>query len=114
LSTLNDRALRRLLGGRAFLRGYDYVRLHAFEGMELADASASGQVRGAERELYQVKVQLAPSGISSECSCPAFSKNNGHCKHVAALLIALRDQARGTVRGQQGGGHQGGHPHGNN
>ena len=26
LSTLNDRALRRLLGARAFLRGYDYVR----------------------------------------------------------------------------------------
>jgi hypothetical protein len=31
LSTLNDRALRRMLGARAFLRGYDYVRRRAVD-----------------------------------------------------------------------------------
>lgn len=103
LSTLNDRALRRLLGARAFLRGYDYVRRHAVDGVRLEDAGATGQVRGAEPEPYNVRVALAPTGITSECSCPAFSKINGHCKHVAALLIALRDQARGTARKEGGG-----------
>jgi superfamily II DNA or RNA helicase len=98
LSALNDRALRRLLGARAFLRGYDYVRRHAVDGLTLEEAAASGQVRGAEPEPYRVRVQLTPSGISSECSCPAFSKINGHCKHVAALLIALREQTRGPAR----------------
>jgi superfamily II DNA or RNA helicase len=103
ISTLNDRAMRRLLGARAFLRGYDYVRRHAVEGMTVEDASAHGHVRGTEAEPYAVKVHLLPAGgIGSECSCPAFSKINGHCKHVAALLIALRDQARGTVRGERG------------
>ncbi len=51
-------------------------------------------VRGTEPEPYQVEIQLAPNGITSTCSCPAFSKINGHCKHVAALLIAVRDKER--------------------
>ncbi len=96
ISNLNDRALRRLLGARAFLRGYDYVRRRAVENVEIGEASARGAVRGTEPSPYAVQVQLTPTGFSSECTCPAFSKINGHCKHVAALLIALRDQARGS------------------
>lgn len=94
LSTLNDRGLRRLLGARAFLRGYDYVRRGAVANGTPEEASAYGEVNGNEGETYQVKLQLTPTGFSSECSCPAFAKINGHCKHVAALLIYLRDQVR--------------------
>ena len=97
LSALNDRALRRLLGARAYLRGYDYVRRHAVDDIVIEDASARGHVRGTDAEPYRVGLQLTPSGFSSTCTCPAFaSSNGGHCKHVAALLIALRDQARGA------------------
>ncbi|MBL9112113.1 MAG: SWIM zinc finger family protein, partial [Myxococcales bacterium] len=91
LATLNDRALRRLLGARAFLRGYDYVRRGAVSDTEVEEASARGVVRGSEPEPYRVRLRLIPDGFDSECSCPAFSKIHGHCKHVAALLIALRD-----------------------
>src|SRR6186713_675619 len=94
LSQLNDRALRRLLGARAFLRGYDYVRRQAVTDVLMEDLSARGSVRGTDPEPYAVKLQVTPSGFTSECSCPAFPKINGHCKHVAALLIALRDQVR--------------------
>jgi superfamily II DNA or RNA helicase len=94
LSQLNDRALRRLLGARAFLRGYDYVRRQAVSDVQMEEISARGSVRGTETEPYSVKLQVTPTGFSSECSCPAFPKINGHCKHVAALLIALRDQVR--------------------
>lgn len=97
LSALNDRALRRLLGARAYLRGYDYVRRHAVENIVVGDAEAQGQVRGTDADPYKVRLQLTPGGFSSSCTCPAFaSSNGGHCKHVAALLIALRDQARGA------------------
>jgi superfamily II DNA or RNA helicase len=97
LSTLNDRALRRLLGARAYLRGYDYVRRHAVDDLVVEETVARGNVRGTDTEPYHVGVQLSPSGFSSTCTCPAFaSSNGGHCKHVAALLIALRDQARGA------------------
>ncbi|HQY62218.1 MAG TPA: SNF2-related protein [Polyangiaceae bacterium] len=94
LATLNDRALRRLLGARAFLRGYDYVRRGAVADTGVDLASAHGTVRGSEPEPYAVRLRLLPEGFDSECSCPAFSKIHGHCKHVAALLIALRDEAR--------------------
>jgi superfamily II DNA or RNA helicase len=94
LSQLNDRALRRLLGARAFLRGYDYVRRGAVEDVSMEELSATGKVRGTEPDPYAVKLQVTPTGFSSECTCPAFGKINGHCKHVAALLIALRDQVR--------------------
>src|SRR5439155_24862010 len=86
--------LRRLLGARAFLRGYDYVRRQAVSDVVMEDLSARGHVRGTDPEPYDVKLQVTPTGFSSECSCPAFGKINGHCKHVAALLIALRDQVR--------------------
>jgi len=110
LSTLNDRALRRLLGARAYLRGYDYVRRHAVEDIIVEDAGARGHVRGTDTEPYRVTLQLTPSGFSSSCTCPAYaSSNGGHCKHVAALLIALRDQARGaqprSVQPQTNGVH---------
>jgi superfamily II DNA or RNA helicase len=95
LSALNDRTLRRLLGSRAFLRGYDYVRRRAVNGLELDEASARGQVKGTEADPYKVSLRLTPGGFASECSCPPFSTINGHCKHVAAVLIALRDQTRG-------------------
>ena len=94
LSTLNDRNLRRLLGARAFLRGYDYVRRRAVTDTQVEEASASGRVSGTEAEPYRVWLQLTPTGISSQCSCPPFTSINGHCKHVAALLIFLRDQVR--------------------
>ena len=94
LSQLNDRALRRLLGARAFLRGYDYVRRQAVHDVQMAEISAKGAVRGTEPDPYAVKLQVTPTGFTSECTCPAFPKINGHCKHVAALLIALRDQVR--------------------
>jgi superfamily II DNA or RNA helicase len=94
---MNDRALRRLLGARAYLRGYDYVRRHAVENIVIEDAGARGSVRGTDAEPYKVTLQLTPTGFTSTCTCPAFqSSNGGHCKHVAALLIALRDQARGS------------------
>jgi superfamily II DNA or RNA helicase len=101
ISTLNDRALRRLLGARAFLRGCDYVRRRAVEDIKVEEASARGHVKGTDPDPYNVFIQLTPGGFSSECTCPTFSKINGHCKHVAALLIALRDQVRGPAPRQQ-------------
>ncbi len=99
ISALNDRTLRRLLGARAFLRGYDYVRRHAVNDLTVEEASAHGRVKGTEVEPYRVSLRITPGGFASECSCPPFSTINGHCKHVAAVLIALRDQSRGDGGG---------------
>jgi superfamily II DNA or RNA helicase len=96
LSTLSDRGLRRLLGARTFLRGLDYARRRVVEDVQVAEASAQGRVKGSDSDPYTVRVDLTPEGIQSNCTCPAFAKAGQHCKHVAALLITVRDQARGA------------------
>ena len=94
LSTLSDRGLRRLLGARTFLRGLEYFRRRVVEDINLQDTTASGTVRATDSDPYPVNVELTSDGIRSSCSCPAFAKGGQHCKHVAALLISIRDQAR--------------------
>ncbi|HEU4406537.1 MAG TPA: SNF2-related protein [Polyangiaceae bacterium] len=96
LSTLSDRGLRRLLGARTFLRGLEYARRRVVEEVAVRETVAEGRVRGSDSEPYLVKVLLTPEGIKSQCSCPVFVKSQQHCKHVAALLISVRDQARGA------------------
>jgi len=64
--------------------------------VQVAEASAQGRVKGSDSDPYTVRVDLTPEGIQSNCTCPAFAKAGQHCKHVAALLITVRDQARGA------------------
>jgi superfamily II DNA or RNA helicase len=95
LATLSDRGLRRLLGARTFLRGLEYFRRRAVDGVRIDGTSAAGRVRANEAEPFSVSVELTTEGIQSRCSCPVFAKSGQHCKHVAALLISVRDHARG-------------------
>ncbi len=95
LSTLSDRGLRRLLGARTFLRGLEYFRRRAVSEVQVRGAGATGKVRANEAQPFRVAVELTTDGIQSRCTCPVFAKSGQHCKHVAALLISVRDHARG-------------------
>jgi superfamily II DNA or RNA helicase len=97
LSTLSDRGLRRLLGARTFLRGLDYEKRRVVESVTIADSSATGRVKGSDPEPYETTIKLGGEGITSHCTCPAFKKTGQHCKHVAALLITVRNQARSQL-----------------
>ncbi|HVU01064.1 MAG TPA: SNF2-related protein [Polyangiaceae bacterium] len=97
LSTLSDRGLRRLLGARTFLRGLDYEKRRVVESVTIADSSATGRVKGSDPEPYETTIKLGGEGITSHCTCPAFAKTGQHCKHVAALLITVRNQARAQL-----------------
>ena len=102
LSTLSDRGLRRLLGARTFLRGLDYEKRKVVEGVTVNDTSASGKVKGSDPAPYEVAIHLGGEGITSTCTCPAFQKSNQHCKHVAALLITVRNRARAQLPRREG------------
>jgi len=78
------------------LRGLEYFRRRVIDDVLVEQTSASGTVRASDSEPYPVRIQLTPDGIKSRCTCPAFTKSGQHCKHVAALLISVRDQARGS------------------
>ncbi|HET9958930.1 MAG TPA: SNF2-related protein [Polyangiaceae bacterium] len=94
LSTLSDRGLRRLLGARTFLRGLDYEKRKVVDEVHLNEGSAHGRVKGSDPDPYEVTIRLGGEGITSHCTCPAFQKTGQHCKHVAALLITVRNKAR--------------------
>ena len=97
LSTLSDRGLRRLLGARTFLRGLDYEKRKVVEEVSVNESTATGKVKGSDPEPYEVTIRLGGEGITSQCTCPAFQKTGQHCKHVAALLITVRNQARAAL-----------------
>lgn len=94
LSTLSDRGLRRLLGARTFLRGLDYEKRKVVENVHIEETNATCTVRGSDSQPYDVCIRLGGEGITSSCSCPAFAKTGQHCKHVAALLINVRNKSR--------------------
>lgn len=94
LSTLSDRGLRRLLGARTFLRGLDYEKRKVVERVSIEETNASCIVRGSDSQPYDVCIRLGGEGITSSCTCPAFAKTGQHCKHVAALLINVRNKSR--------------------
>ena len=97
LAQMSDRAIQRVTGGNAFLRGRLYARRKAVENLDEEDNSVSGEisVRTAD-EPYRTKVTFDPEEASweSSCSCPGWRGPTGHCKHVAAVMVALRDQVR--------------------
>jgi superfamily II DNA or RNA helicase len=101
LATLSDRGLRRLLGARTFLRGLEYFRRGSVNRVEIDLHQARGDVRANEAKPFRPSVELTQDGIQSYCTCPVFAKSGQHCKHVAALLIAVRDRARGDKKGKK-------------
>jgi superfamily II DNA or RNA helicase len=92
---LSDRAIQRLVGGNAFLRGRIYARRNAVSDLRADATSATCRVLIRSDEPIEVGAELGPDGtIQSKCSCQAWRGPTGHCKHVAALLVALRDRER--------------------
>jgi superfamily II DNA or RNA helicase len=95
VAKLSDRAIQRLVGGNAFLRGRLYARRSAVTDLATDGHAASARVRGRTDEPYTVQSSLTGDAqVLSQCSCPAWKGPTGHCKHVAALLVALRDRER--------------------
>lgn len=90
LPTITDQDLRDRFGPRSYRQGRDYFEGGAVSGTWRDGAVLSGRVQGSRSSPYRVQVVLGGDGIAeAECSCPVGSF--GHCKHVAALLLAWLD-----------------------
>jgi superfamily II DNA or RNA helicase len=94
VARFSDRAIQRLVGGNAFLRGRIYARRNAVGDLESDPTHASCKVLIKQDEPLTVTVELAGGELRSQCVCQAWRGPTGHCKHVAALLVALRDRDR--------------------
>ena len=97
LASMSDRAIQRVTGGNAFLRGRLYARRKAVENLKEDGHSARGEisVRTAD-EPYRTAISYKDESDSweSSCTCPGWRGPTGHCKHVAAVMVALRDEVR--------------------
>lgn len=91
---MSDRAVQRLVGGNAFLRGRIYARRNAVSDLKSDCDKASGTVVVRQDEPIHTSVALSDGALLSQCSCQAWRGPTGHCKHVAAILVALRDRDR--------------------
>jgi superfamily II DNA or RNA helicase len=95
VAKLSDRAIQRITGGNAFLRGRLYARRNAVVDLTASGTTASAKILVRADQPYETQLGLTSEGqIISHCSCPAWRGPTGHCKHVAAVLVALRDRER--------------------
>ncbi len=111
---MSDRAIQRVTGGNAFLRGRLYARRKSVEGLRASGPTVQGEIHvRSNDEPYRTKVTLGDDdSFVSECNCPGWRGPTGHCKHVAAVIVALRDKHRPprpkNPQSGQGGGDEGG------
>ncbi len=95
VARLSDRALARVVGANAYLRGRVYARQKLVHTILTEGPIARARVHGKSTEPYDVKIEVSGEGqFISLCSCPAWRGPERHCKHIAALLVALRDRVR--------------------
>jgi superfamily II DNA or RNA helicase len=94
LAKFSDRAIQRVVGGNAFLRGRQYARRGEVKEL-VTDGSSAGAKIHVKQDTYEPRATLnADNTWTSSCTCPGFRGPTAHCKHVAALLVALRDRER--------------------
>jgi len=95
LSKFSDRAIQRVTGGNAFLRGRLYARRGHVHELWTHGSNAKCRVQVKQDVHYEPKLTLTDEEQwVSDCSCPGFRGPTNHCKHVAALMVALRDRER--------------------
>ena len=95
IARMSERMLSRTVGMNAYQKGRGYARRgHVLEA-GIDGWSAAGRVHGRAAEPYVVRVDVSELGtFTSTCSCPAWRGPERHCKHVAALLVSLRDRMK--------------------
>jgi superfamily II DNA or RNA helicase len=93
---MSDRAIQRVVGGNAFLRGRLYARRNSVDNLKAEGQRVRGEIQvRSQEEPYQTEATLDKEGkFTSSCTCPGWRGPTGHCKHVAAVLVSLRDRER--------------------
>ncbi len=95
IGKFSDRAIQRVTGGNAFLRGRLYARRGHVQDLTTSGDLATCRVQVKQDTFYTPKLTLTgDEQWVSECDCPGFRGPSSHCKHVSALMVALRDRER--------------------
>ncbi|WP_334072761.1 MULTISPECIES: DEAD/DEAH box helicase [Paenibacillus] len=96
-SPLTERLIKLLCGRIAYDRGEAYFRQKrvTFTHTDPEAGHYQAIVRGTDS--YRVFVHIDLNGdVSAECQCPAYALYNNNCKHIAAVLLGIREQQAGS------------------
>ena len=83
------------VGRQSFSRGEDYYRGDHVRSVKITFAKVDARIQGTRVQPYVVTIRLGTYAdgetfAETDCSCPAFEKYSGDCKHVAALYFFIR------------------------
>lgn len=95
IARMSERSLSRTVGMNAYQKGRGYARRGNVFDANVESWVAYGKVHGRATVPYDVRIDLQESGaFQSSCTCPAWRGPERHCKHVAALIVHLRDRLK--------------------
>ncbi|MFO0610087.1 MAG: SNF2-related protein [Polyangiales bacterium] len=95
IARMSERSLSRTVGMNAYQKGRGYARRGNVFDASVESWVAHGKVHGRAAAPYDVRIDLQESGaFQSACTCPAWRGPERHCKHVAALIVHLRDRLK--------------------
>jgi len=87
--------IRSLCTEQSFERGRNYYHQGRIQELNIDGGEISATVRGSND--YDVAIDVATDPIRTRCSCPY--DYAGDCKHVVAVLLAVKDRDTGTTSG---------------
>jgi uncharacterized Zn finger protein len=91
LPTYSDTAIHAHTSADSFQRGREYHRRGAVASLVQRGPLLKADVWGTDVDPYRVQVTFAADGpAGATCTCPY--DWGGWCKHIAAALLAARDQ----------------------
>ncbi|MDF2926125.1 MAG: helicase [Paenibacillaceae bacterium] len=93
---LTKRVIKQLCGQTSYSRGEDYFLDNkvSFSKFDPASGTYEATVKGTDQ--YQVDVWMDRNGdVDAECTCPAFFTYDNYCKHIAAVLLDIRERQHG-------------------
>ncbi|KAB8132148.1 serine/threonine protein phosphatase [Gracilibacillus oryzae] len=95
---LNEQSIRKLTGDRFYQRGFQYYIDGKVYGLSYNPSTNSwrGLVKGTK--VYTIRIYYdGGDNIDTTCNCKAFEAH-GSCKHVAAVLLAITQDAQSNRR----------------
>jgi len=102
--TLSTELIKKISPSRTiYNRGLQYYRRGAVEDLYFDENTGYFEAQVDGTYLYDVSILLeSPNSISASCSCPAFARYDGFCKHIIAVLLALSNNAPPGYSGADG------------
>lgn len=91
LPKITEKTIRSRVGDRSLALGERYFRDGSVSNPRRQGQTLKARCQGSRAEPYQVEVTFGAKGVAeASCSCPV--GDGGHCKHVAAVLLAWRHE----------------------